>query len=308
MGKEIELAGGQEVANTVAWANRLAGAEMLPGQYRGRPGNLIWAAEYAKSLNVHPMVAVTGIYVIDGKPCASGALISALVRRAGHKLRVKTTTTHATAQIIRSDDPDFTFEVTWELKANKNGNPSAQDAGLLTKQNWVKYPASLLGWRAITQCAREACEEALMGVHYTVEELDPNRVINEDGHPVHVERMETSSFEDMLAPQIIHAVDMTSLEKLHRDAVLGGILESVPTSEMQAGRMRTILTLLNTRAKEITSAARAESEGAGERQDPEGERQGSAGTGGEQADRAKAEALTPETDYNSELVEAEVME
>lgn len=305
MGKEIELAGGQEVANTVAWANRLAGAEMLPGQYRGRPGNLIWAAEYAKSLKVHPMVAVTGIYVIDGKPCASGALISALVRRAGHKLRVITKTTHATAQILRHDDPDFVFEVTWELKANANGNPNAQDAGLLSKSNWQKYPASLLGWRAITQCAREACEEALMGIHYTVEELDPNRVINEDGHPVHVERMETTSFPDMLAPQIETARDMTTLEKVHRDAALGGVLNEYPT-----GRDHTILELLNKRAKELTSAANAaaESEGTGERQDTEGERQPTAGTGGKQADGAETEALTPETDYSSELVEAEVVE
>lgn len=301
MGKDIELANGQEVANTVAWANRLAGAEMLPGQYRGRPGNLIWAAEYAKSLKVHPMVAVTGIYVIDGKPCASGALISALVRRAGHKLRVKTHTTHATAQIIRHDDPEFVFEVTWELKANANGNPNAQDAGLLTKSNWVKYPASLLGWRAITQCAREACEEALMGIHYTVEELDPNRVINEDGHPVHVERMDTTSFPDMLAPQIETARDMTTLEKIHRDAVLGGVLNEYPT-----GYSRSVLELLNNKAKELTAAnAEAESKRSGEGPDTTGESKPTAGSG---RDGAEDTSLTPQTDYDSELVEAEVME
>jgi hypothetical protein len=306
MGKEIELSGGQEVANTVAWANRLAGAEMLPGQYRGRPGNLIWAAEYAKSLKVHPMVAVTGIYVIDGKPCASGALISALVRRAGHKLRVVTKTTHATAQIIRHDDPDFTFEVTWELRANANGNPNAQDAGLLNKPNWLKYPASLLGWRAITQCAREACEEALMGIHYTVEELDPNRVINEDGHPVHVEHMETISFPDMLAPQIETATAMSTLEKIHRDAVLGGVLNEYPT-----GSSRSILELLNAKAKELTNArATSESEGTGERPNPEGERQPTAGKAGDGTGerRAGTGEVTPETNYDSTLVEAEVVE
>lgn len=304
MGKELELAGGQEVANTVAWANRLAGAEMLPGQYRGRPGNLIWAAEYAKSLNVHPMVAVTGIYVIDGKPCASGALISALVRRAGHKLRVRANNTSATVQIIRHDDPDFVFEVTWELKVNPRGNPNAQDALLLNKANWQKHPSSMLTWRAVTECARQACEEALFGIHYTVEEMDPNRIVNEDGHPVHVERIQTTSFEDMLAPQIVEARNMTTLEKLHRDAALGGILNEQPT-----GYDTTILNLLNMRAKEITSAdAAAQSEGTGERQDTEGEREGSAGTGKQRAGEGSAETLTPETDYDSELVEAEVTE
>lgn len=295
MGNELVPTTGQGMAAEIQWANRLAGSELLPGQYRGRPGNLIWAAEYAKSLNVHPMVAVTGIFVIDGKPTASGALISALVRRAGHKLRVVSRTTHATAQIIRHDDPDFTFEVTWELKANANGNPNAQDAGLLNKSNWQKYPASLLTWRAITQVAREACEEALMGVHYTPEEIDPNRVINEDGIPVKVERMERSTFEDLLAPQIEQASTMDTLAKLHQDAALAGVLENVPTSEMEKGRTTNILTLLNLKAKEITAANQPTGD------TPERD---------EAADQQAGQTteVKPEEDYDSELVEAEVYE
>ena len=71
------------------------------------------------------------------------------------------------------------FEVTWTLTQNSDDNPSAEEAGLLGKDVWKKYPASMLKSRAITQCARDACEEALFGLHYTPEELGAE--VDEDG-------------------------------------------------------------------------------------------------------------------------------
>lgn len=323
MGKELALK--NETAKQIEWANRLAGADMLPGQFRGRPGNLIWAAEFAKSLNVHPMVAVTGIHVIDGKPSASGHLISALVRRAGHKLRVRGNNRSATVEIIRHDDPDFVFTVTWELTKNDRGNPSAEDAGLIKvvggkitgKTNWVNYPASMLVWRALTQCARWACEEALMGIHYTPEELDPNKVITQEGVPVHVERMDTISYEDMLAERILAAPNMDALAQIHKDASLGGVLASIPAQELDQGNPspRTLLKMLNDKAKEITereSASRSEgterADESGGQPYSEGERGPAAGTGGSGTGEGERADLTPETDYDSELIEAEVEE
>src|SRR5690242_19069120 len=97
------------VPEKITYARALAESGMLPAQYRKQPANLLYAIEYAEMLGAHPLTAVTGIFVIDGKPSASAALISALVRRAGHKLRVTGDAKSATAQIIRADDPDFTF-------------------------------------------------------------------------------------------------------------------------------------------------------------------------------------------------------
>ena len=153
------------------YAKELANSGLLPSQFRKQPGNVLYAVEYGEMLGLAPMAAITGIHVIEGKPTASAGLISALVRRAGHKLRVFGDAKSATCQIVRCDDPDFTFEVTWTLRRNSDGNPSAEDAGLLGKDVWKKYGASMLKSRAITQCARDACEEALFGLHYTAEEF-----------------------------------------------------------------------------------------------------------------------------------------
>jgi hypothetical protein len=83
---------------------------------------------------------------------------------------------------VRADDPDYTFEVTWELRRNGDGNPNAEEAGLLGKQVWKNYPAAMLKSRAITQVARDACEEVLFGLHYTPEELGAE--VDAEGEPV----------------------------------------------------------------------------------------------------------------------------
>lgn len=162
------------VPDKLTYARALAASGMLPRQYQGNPANLLYAVEYAEMLGAHPLTAVTGIFVIDGKPSASAALISALVRRAGHKLRVTGDSKRATAQIIRADDPEFTFEVTFTIE-------DAKQAGLTSKGVWKSYPAAMLKARAVTQCARDACEDALSGLHYTAEELGAE--VNEDGIP-----------------------------------------------------------------------------------------------------------------------------
>lgn len=163
----------------VRYANELANANLLPGQYRRQPANVLYAMEYGRTLGITPLAAITGIHVIEGKPSASAALISGLVRQAGHKLRVRVENgqggPRAIATIHRSDDPEFEFRAEWDMQR-------ARDAGLANKDVWRKYPQAMLKARAITEVARDACEEVLFGLHYTPEELDAN--VGEDGVPV----------------------------------------------------------------------------------------------------------------------------
>lgn len=324
MGSELVPRSGQDMAAQLQWANQLAQSDVIPGAFRKKPSNLIWAKQYADSLNIHPMAAVTGIYVIDGKPTASGALVSALIRRAGHRLRIRSTTTSATVQIIRHDDPDYTFEVTWTLLKNNDDYPSGEQAGLVRmvngklvgKDNWVKYPSAMLTWRAVTECGRQACEEDLFGLHHVPEEINPNVIVNQDGHPVdvqgshvRVERMPTVTFEDLLAPQIADAVSLDTLSKLHQDALLAGVVDNVPTSETERGSTRTILQLLNARVKEIKNAGTTpKSEGSGQQQDTDGERQDPTGSSGEGAGGQQDQRDQATDVEDAEVVESELVD
>jgi hypothetical protein len=177
----------------VRFAQLLSDADLLPRQFVGKPANVLYAVEYGRTLGITPVAAITGIHVIEGKPSASSGLIGALVRQAGHKLRVKSDgKSWATAQIVRADDPDFTYECTWDLERAaqaslceiKNGKPWARDRnGKPTA--WEKYTAAMLKARAITEVARDACEDVLFGLHYTPEEL--GAVVNQDGEPIEAE-------------------------------------------------------------------------------------------------------------------------
>ena len=189
------------------YAKALADSGLLPAAFRKQPANVLYAVEYGDMLGLPAMAAITGIHVIEGKPTASAGLISALVRRAGHKLRVTGDAKGATCQIVRADDPGYTFEVTFTFD-------DAKAAGLTGKDVWKKYAASMLKARAITQCARDACEEALYGLHYTPEELGAD--VDGDGEPVTPApaRADTGGIQD--AVEVV--TDPAWLDKMLTDA------------------------------------------------------------------------------------------
>ncbi|MFI7628449.1 hypothetical protein [Microbispora rosea] len=160
------------------YAKALSVSNLLPKQYRDQPGNVLYAIEFGRALGVEPIVAINQVHIIEQKPSASSALISSLVRKAGHRLRVwverdqQGRPAKAIATIVRHDDPEFEFRAEWTMAR-------AQAAGVTGKQVWKNYPEAMLKARAITEVAREACEEALNGIGYTAEELGADQ--NPDG-------------------------------------------------------------------------------------------------------------------------------
>lgn len=172
---EIELHH-DALAEKIEWSKMLATSTLLPKSYRNQPGNLLFAAEYADSLGVSRINAITSIHVIEGKPSASADLMASLVRRAGHKLRIEGDDTYAAAHLIRADDPDFTYTARWDMK-------KARAAGVAGKQVWQNYPGAMLRARAITEVCRMGASEALLGVIYTPEELGAE--VDVDGEVVH---------------------------------------------------------------------------------------------------------------------------
>lgn len=151
------------VSDKLAYAENMAGSNLLPKAYQRNPNNLLFAIEYAEALGIPPINAITSIHVINGKPTASADLMATLIRRAGHKLRVVGDDTYAEATLIRADDPDFEFKARWDMD-------KARKAGLNTP-TWKSYPAAMLRSRAISEVARQGASDALNGVVYTPEEF-----------------------------------------------------------------------------------------------------------------------------------------
>lgn len=160
------------------YAKALSVSNLLPPQYRGKPENVLYAIEFGRAIGVEPIVAINQVHIIEQKPSASSALISSLVRRAGHRLRIwverddRGQLVKVVATIVRHDDADFEFRAEWTMDR-------ANTAGVTGKSVWKAYPEAMLKARAITEVAREACEEALNGIGYTPEELGADQ--NSDG-------------------------------------------------------------------------------------------------------------------------------
>jgi hypothetical protein len=165
------------------FARALAAASLLPRQYQQNPGNVLIAMELGEALGIPAIQAINSIHVIEGKPSASADLMAALVRKAGHKLRVTVSRNplHVVATLIRADDPDYPFEAEWD-------EAKAQTAGLIGKGNWKTYPDQMMRNRAITEVIRMGASDAMYGVIYSPEELGAE--ISATGDIVRVEQVQ----------------------------------------------------------------------------------------------------------------------
>ena len=138
-------------------------SSLIPAEYRGKPADIIWAMDIGDALGVPYTQVMQSMVVARGKMTMSADLMGAIVRRAGHKLRIHEDGNSVTASIVRADDPDYEFTVTWDEK-------KAREAGLWGNRGpWTQYPRQMLRARAITEVCRQGASDALAGNVYTAE-------------------------------------------------------------------------------------------------------------------------------------------
>lgn len=247
------------------WHNvRNADTNMM--EQRPSPGKVMLVVETGIMLGVHPMAALQGIDVIEGHPTIKPALMSALIRQAGHSLRIRQTGSvrggdlAVTTTLIRKDDPDFPYEYTWTPQ-------DAVDAGLLdsyrpdadgmwqprarSKDNnpkpWELYTARLCRWRSLSDAASAGAEDVLMGLHYTAEELGAE--VDADGTAVEAPAsapVDTRAWADEIAEATTHdaveavldearasgaLTDVLRTAAMTRHGMLGAAPEAAPVSE-----------------------------------------------------------------------------
>lgn len=147
-------------------AQAVAQSNLIPDSYRNQPANVLWAMDLADALNIpFPQVMQTMV-VMRGRMTMSADIMAAVARRAGHKLRIHEHGLSVTATLIRQDDPDYEFQVTWD-------EAKARQAGLWGQRGpWTQYPAQMLRSRAITEVCRQGASDALAGTIYSPDELE----------------------------------------------------------------------------------------------------------------------------------------
>jgi hypothetical protein len=217
---------------------------------RPSPGKVMLVVETGVMLGLHPMAALQGIDIIEGTPTIKPALMSALIRQAGHSLRIVQTGSVETGDLavtvtgVRSDDPDHPYAYTWTpFDALRAGliDSYQQDANGVWKVHardrngsalpWERYTPRLCRWRALSDTASAGFEDVLMGMHYTAEEL--GAAVDQNGAPVSLS-MPTPA--EVPAPARDFIAELTALSV--REAVLSLIAEARAadryTDEVQA--------------------------------------------------------------------------
>jgi len=161
----------------------MASALMASGLFRGHKTKeaIIGVMLKGRYLKVDPVWAVERIHPIPGAGgkitlSIDGQGMLALIRRDGsvtyHVNHPDEDTAKCSMKRNGDDEPTV---ITWTKR-------DAQNAGLYGKDNWKKYPKTMLRWRAIVDCARIVCPDLISGM-YLADEMGAET--DEDGAPIY---------------------------------------------------------------------------------------------------------------------------
>ncbi|MBK0296689.1 hypothetical protein IAE22_32635, partial [Bacillus sp. S34] len=112
-----------------------------------------------------PLAALRAIDIIQGTPAMRAITLRALVQNAGHEIWVEEST--ATRAVVRGRRRGSDKVETSEWSIDR-----ARTMQLLSKDNWKKQPTAMLLARATSEIARLIAADVLLGLPYSVEELD----------------------------------------------------------------------------------------------------------------------------------------
>lgn len=158
-------------------ARQVAGTDFVPKALRGKPEQVLACILTGHELGVGPMMALSKIHVIEGRPAMAAELMRAVILREGHDLWIEehsnTRCTIGTRRNGSVRDQTFTFTL-----------DDAKQAGIAGKQVWRQYPRAMLLARATGEMARALYADILAGISYTTEELtDGDEVDDVDAPP-----------------------------------------------------------------------------------------------------------------------------
>lgn len=150
-------------------ADYLAASDMVPKQYRGRPGDCLIAMQWGMEIGLKPLQALQSIAPINGKPNLYGDAGKALLLANGciideDDMAVVKANGRGRCKIVRPGRPpvERTFSV-----------DDAKTAKLWGKEGpWTAYPYRQIAWRAFWFAARDAAADLLRGMGGFEEALD----------------------------------------------------------------------------------------------------------------------------------------
>lgn len=156
----------QNFDQAITFSKYLADSDLVPKDFKGRPGNCLVAMQWGMEIGLKPLQALQNIAVINGRPALWGDSVIAIVR--GSPL---------CEYVIESDDGN-----TATCRVKRRGEPEqvrtfgmedARAAGLVGKQGpWTQYPKRMRQMRARAFALRDVFPDVLRGLPVAEEVMD----------------------------------------------------------------------------------------------------------------------------------------
>jgi hypothetical protein len=160
------------VPNALELAKQIAPTEFVPIGLRNNVPATFAAILTGAEVGLPPMASLSQIFVINGRPGMYGTGMRALILSHGHHVRFGDYTNTRVQLIGRRRGEDNETSVTWTLD-------DAVRAQLAGKPLWKQYPRSMLTGRVTGELARAIFADVILGIPYTVEELQDGFVGDE---------------------------------------------------------------------------------------------------------------------------------
>ena len=144
---------------TIKALSNMLGGTTLPDRYE-TIGDAIATILVGREFGMAPIAALNELFVVNGQVGMSGKAMAALVAKAGHRIDMTLDPEVGTAVAWRRDP------VTLEL--NEVGTftftmEDAETANLTGKGTYKKFPADMLGWKAVSRAVKFAFPDVIVG-------------------------------------------------------------------------------------------------------------------------------------------------
>lgn len=160
------------VPNALELAKQIAGTDFVPAGLRNNVAATLAVILTGSEVGLPPMASLAQVFVVNGRPGMYGTGMRALILSRGHHIRFAELTTTRCTIIGRRRGETNETSITWTLD-------DAVRAGLAGKPIWKQYPQDMLSGRATGRLARAIFADVILGIPYTVEELQDGFI--EDG-------------------------------------------------------------------------------------------------------------------------------
>jgi len=156
-----------ELGQMAKW---IAASGLAPRDLRGKPADVMIVIMFGRNFGLTTMQSLQNIYVVEGRPSMSAALMEGLCRDSGlckRWTRVKSDHLECVLSVQRKDDAE-PREFRWTIEDAKRALLVKEDK---PSSNWMKYPRQMLLARCRADAAREVFPEVMSGV-YSREEAE----------------------------------------------------------------------------------------------------------------------------------------